>query len=195
MWRHVLVSGGGARGELRMNPWTSKPRLGFRDVDLDAVCPLCGRVLSERSCSFGSHEASAGFLSLAVLKVQRAFPHHTATPLGWPFWQRGWPLPLLRTQNDITTGSWFTVAFLICTKQDNSPITDIYYGILCWDMEVNCAKKTEKTSDYKLKKNMKMFTFYLVCLLYVIALWKNTKGFLIELRARTCNWELWGKGR
>lgn len=97
MWCHELVLG---RRWTRMNPWTSKPRLGFRDVDLDAVCPLCSWVLSERSRSFGSHEASAGFLTLAVLKVQRALSHHPATPLGRPLWQRWWPLLLLRVQND-----------------------------------------------------------------------------------------------
>lgn len=97
MWRHELVLGGGGQEELRINPWTSKPCLGFWDVDLNAVCPLCGWVLSERSCSFGSHEASAGFLSLAVLKVQRALPCHATTPFGRPLWQRWRPLPLLRT--------------------------------------------------------------------------------------------------
>lgn len=86
-----------------MNPGTSKPRLGFGDVDLDAVCPLCDRVLSERSRSLGGHEASAGFLPLAVLKVQGALSHHAAA-LGRPLCQRWGPLSLLRTQNDRDKG-------------------------------------------------------------------------------------------
>lgn len=68
------------QGEPRKNVQTSESRLGFGDVDLNAVCPLCGRVLSERSCSFGCHEASAGFLPLAVLKVQRTLAHNAPPP-------------------------------------------------------------------------------------------------------------------
>lgn len=75
---------------------TSESRLGFRDVDLDAVCPLCGRVLSERSGSFGCQEASAGFLPLAVLKVQRTLTQDAAAPPGRPLWRVRGPLSLLQ---------------------------------------------------------------------------------------------------
>lgn len=82
--------------EPRRNPRTSESRLGFRDVDLNAVRPLGGRVLSERSSSFGCHEASAGFLPLAVLKVQRTLTHDAPAPPGRPLCH-GWePLPLLQ---------------------------------------------------------------------------------------------------
>ncbi|TNN49172.1 hypothetical protein EYF80_040635 [Liparis tanakae] len=94
------VSGGGVREALGTSPRTSKPRLGFGDVDLNAVRPLRDRVLSEGRRSLGGHEAPAGFVPLAVLKVQRALSHQTAAPLGGPLRQRGGPLLLLRTQND-----------------------------------------------------------------------------------------------
>lgn len=138
MWRHELVSGGGAREELRMNLWTSKPCLGFRDIDLDAVCPLCGWVLSERSCPFGSHEASASFLPLAVLKVQRALSHYTATPPGWPLWQRWWPLPLLGIQNDMNKESKFYILLsATCSSVarrfymlDSQVLVSVFKGVL-----------------------------------------------------------------
>lgn len=100
--RRLDVDGAGWKWkeeELTLDPWTSEPCLGFGDVDLNAVRPFCGWVLSERCCSLGSHEASAGFLSLAVLKVQRSLSHHPTTPFGRPLRQRWGPLPLLRTQS------------------------------------------------------------------------------------------------
>lgn len=83
-------------GEPRRNPRPSESRLGFRDVDLNAVRPLCGRVLSERSSSFGCHEASASFLPLAVLKVQRTLTHDAPAPPGRPLCHGRGPLPLLQ---------------------------------------------------------------------------------------------------
>lgn len=48
-----------------------KPRLGFWNIDLNAVCTLRSRVLPERGCPLSSHEASSSFLALSVRQIQR----------------------------------------------------------------------------------------------------------------------------
>lgn len=48
-----------------------KPRLGFWNIDLNAVCTLRSGVLPERGCPLSSHEASSSFLALSVGQIQR----------------------------------------------------------------------------------------------------------------------------
>lgn len=79
----------GARGHL----WSSEPSLGLGDVDLNAVCPLGGRVLAEGGGSLGCHEPTAGFLALSIRQVQGLFPCDGEFPLGGLLWYWRGDLP------------------------------------------------------------------------------------------------------
>lgn len=46
-----------------------EPGLGLRDINLDAVRTLCGRVLPHRCCSLGGQESLSGLLTLLVPRV------------------------------------------------------------------------------------------------------------------------------
>lgn len=70
-------------------PQSSESSLGFGDVDLDAVCALCGRVLPEGGSALGLQQPPPRFCPLTVPEVQRLLPdgygmstnarHHQAT--------------------------------------------------------------------------------------------------------------------
>lgn len=76
------------RGGVRAGPG-SEPGLRLRDVDLDALGALGGRVLADGCGALGGHQALAGLLALRAL--QRALPDQRRGALRrllW-HWRRG----------------------------------------------------------------------------------------------------------
>lgn len=74
----------------------SEPGLGLRDVNLDAVRTLCGRVLPHGSCPLGRQESLAGLLTLLVPGVGGLVAAHCRLGFSWLLWDwRGWFLLFL----------------------------------------------------------------------------------------------------
>lgn len=71
----------------------SETRLGFRDVDLDVVWALCGRVLFDWLRSFGCHQSLAGLLPLLICRLAAFLPVQHCLALSRPLWHR-WSLLL-----------------------------------------------------------------------------------------------------
>lgn len=74
-----------------LGPAFSKSSLSLGNIDLDAVCPLRGRVLPEGCGPLGCHEPPSGLLSVPVGEVQGFLPcYHTLLPNGllwyWSWW-------------------------------------------------------------------------------------------------------------
>lgn len=81
-----------------------EPRLGFRDVDLNAVGPLAHRALAERGCPLGSCQPPPGLLALSVRQVQRLLSRNSQFPFGGLLWY--WRGDLSFLLKSITSHSW-----------------------------------------------------------------------------------------
>lgn len=77
-------------GASATGPVSSKSRLSFGNIDLDAVRSLRPRVLPEGGRPLGCHEAPAGLLAVPVREVQGFLPCYHALLSSRLLWYGSW---------------------------------------------------------------------------------------------------------
>lgn len=91
---------------LHLSLFLSKASLGLRDIDFDAVCALCGRVLAKRGSFLSSQQTLASLLSLFLCR-------------GWR--RDGWKVCTL-----LTAQRWFPLTRLLWCWRGRLLL------VLCW---------------------------------------------------------------